>query len=179
MLKDGGILVFPNPSLQKQTAHVDVTTMSEDGLNFVLHKQYVIDELKKASTGIALAANQVGIGLRFFAVTPEFAKQFEVPEIIINPEYSSIGQDSIVESEGCLSFPGLSLQIKRLDSIDCTFEDFKGITHHKVLSGFPSRVFQHECEHLDGKLFTDNIPRIERFQLLAEIRKRGFRARAS
>jgi peptide deformylase len=180
MLRTYPIITYPNPSLQKQTARYSNSLLPGSGWP---NKEVIFNAMHEAlaqePNGIALAANQIEIPFRIFVVDPRFAEKIEIPNVIVNPEWSQMGRDFEVEQEGCLSFPGLSLSIKRALSIDCTFEDENGITHHKILSDLPARMFQHECEHLDGKLFTDNLPRIERFQLLAEIRKRGFRARTS
>lgn len=115
----------------------------------------LIDEMKKTmieNKGVGLAANQVGIEKRFFVAN--IGSQFGV---FINPSIISHGKDEIEQAEGCLSILGedgksIYKPKKRWAIIDVMFWDEKK-NHHKVtLKRFDARIFQHEMDHLDGRL---------------------------
>jgi peptide deformylase len=101
--------------------------------------------------GVGLASNQVGIKLRVFAMGSG-----NVAYSVFNPEV--IESDSpIVFGEGCLSSPGLFLDIKRPDHIKVRFTDMYGQQQDKEFSGLTSRIFQHELDHLNGVVYTSLV----------------------
>ena len=83
-------------------------------------------------------------------------------EIYINPRIDKTNEKSTQQgSEGCLSIPGISLIIERYDEIDIRYYNIDGKKQKKSLAGFLSRLFQHELDHLNGKLmFEDPISNI-------------------
>jgi len=85
------------------------------------------------------------------------------PSIIINPLILRSSRTIRTEEESCLSVPGITALVPRPESIDVSYTDLDGRVIHRSLHGFPARIFQHEVDHLDGKLFID---RIENVQLL-------------
>ena len=131
------------------------------------------EALYKIPNGLALAANQIGIPQRFFVIRPEFAQnECLSTDVFINPTYTVLSDNTQTEIEGCLSFPGINLDIERYYSIECSFDHEDGTNSVMALSGLAARVFQHECEHLDGETFLENLPRIQRYQVIGELRKR-------
>jgi peptide deformylase len=105
------------------------------------------------SKGIGLAANQVGILKRVFAIR----LKDQVPFCMFNP--TIVKNESILEddSEGCLSFPNLFLKVKRYSSITAEYFDRQGKKRIIELEGLDARCFQHELDHLNGVCFTDEI----------------------
>ena len=78
-------------------------------------------------------------------------------EIYINPRIDKTNKKSTQQgSEGCLSIPGISLIIERYDEIDVRYYNKEGRKQKKSLAGFLSRLFQHELDHLNGKLMFEN-----------------------
>ena len=78
-------------------------------------------------------------------------------EIYINPRIDKTNKKSTQQgSEGCLSIPGISLIIERYDEIDVRYYNKEGKKQKKSLAGFLSRLFQHELDHLNGKLMFEN-----------------------
>ena len=78
-------------------------------------------------------------------------------EIYINPQIDTVDKKSTQEGgEGCLSIPNITLLIERYDKIKVRYYDTKGRVIKKPLSGFISRLFQHELNHLHGKLMFEN-----------------------
>jgi len=102
--------------------------------------------------GIGLAGPQVGESKRL--ITVFFDGQ---PEVFLNPRILRKSRKTEIMEEGCLSFPGLFLKIKRAKEIDLEFVDLNNIKKRMNLEGLSARVFQHEIDHLDGMLFIDRI----------------------
>jgi len=102
--------------------------------------------------GIGLSANQIGISERVFIMM----LNIETEETItcFNPRIIKSYSKEVVLEEGCLSYPGVFLDAKRPDSVVVKYEDANGKLHKEKLTGFTSRVFQHEYDHMEGIDFT-------------------------
>lgn len=118
----------------------------------------------------AVAANQVGLPWRFFVVSSKVSKEYGLPRLFMNPVIKEFGSGKVFMEEGCLSFPGIYLNISRPEAITCEFYTEEG-KKQLFLEDFPARMIQHECEHLDGEVFTKNVDRITRFQIEGKMRK--------
>lgn len=106
--------------------------------------------------GIGLAANQLGFKWRVFAMRAE-------PNIVcFNPRIVMPSDEQIYLEEGCLSFPGLIIKIRRPKHVRVRFQDANGEMHTETYTGMAARVFQHELDHLDGVLFYDRAGRYHR-----------------
>ena len=102
--------------------------------------------------GVGLSANQIGMYVRAFAMI----KDLETNDVIVcfNPSIIKKYNECVEFEEGCLSYPDEFINVKRPDKIDVMYEDEEGREHKIKLEGFPSRVFQHEYDHLEGIDFT-------------------------
>ena len=134
--------------------------------NQILHQKvkkcsYNLDRKKLSKTlvenmkhheGLGLSANQIGIQERAFAMI----RAIEHNEVIVcfNPVILDSSGDFNWCEEGCLSYPDKFINVQRPDKIDVMYEDEEGKEHKIKLEGFPSRVFQHEYDHLEGIDFT-------------------------
>lgn len=164
------IVKYPNKILTTPTVEWDFESGKKEELLECAEKMK--DLLKSTHDGVALAANQAGFNIRMFVIAEELANNYSIPSAIINPKIKPVGGDALIEEkEGCLSFPGLFFKIKRHDLIWCEFYDLDGKRLFAALEDFGSRVFQHECEHLDGKLYIDNLSRIEKYQVIGKYKK--------
>lgn len=105
------------------------------------------------SQGMGLAANQIGITKRFFAIGHESFDVFQKPAIIYNPVLVSADREQEVIQEGCLSFPGLLLQVSRPLTIMVRYQNNKGEFLMSRLTGMEARCFQHELDHINGVTF--------------------------
>jgi len=106
--------------------------------------------------GIGLAANQVGVLQRVMIVTFNVntkKKHKIVP--MINPEIVEYGKSEITYEEGCLSLPGEYGNVRRPAKIKARWQTPEGNWAEKKLDGWDARIFLHEYDHLDGKLFID------------------------
>lgn len=108
--------------------------------------------------GVGLAANQIGLPLRLAVILLPGEKEDDPPTkyVIINPEIISKRGEKI-EEEGCLSLPGLWAEVPRATDVTVTYLDENGQEHTKRARGLLAKAFQHEVDHLDGKLFIDLI----------------------
>jgi peptide deformylase len=111
---------------------------------------------------VAVAAPQIGVPKRLFAVSGRIFDNFEKKEnprpdlIFINPEIIKISKDKKVMTEGCLSVRYLYGKIRRASRATIRAYDEKGEKIERGASGLLAQIFQHETDHLNGILFTDS-----------------------
>ncbi|MCD7937919.1 MAG: peptide deformylase [Tannerellaceae bacterium] len=117
--------------------------------------------------GVGLAAPQVGLSIRLLVIdgspmAPDFPECKDFKRVMINPEIIEETEETITLEEGCLSLPGIHESVSRAAGIRIKYfdEDFTG--HDETIEGFAARIVQHECEHLEGHVFIDNISAIRR-----------------
>ena len=96
------------------------------------------------------------------------------PLVVFNPEIIERSEETTYMREGCLSFPGLYIPIKRSYGIATQFQMSNGEEHAGSFIELSARVFQHESEHMDGDLFVDNV---NKFKLKSAMRKRNMNLR--
>ena len=109
--------------------------------------------------GVGLAANQIGLSYRLAVIllpNPEDDKLPPTRYVIINPVILSKRGEKI-EEEGCLSLPGLWADVKRATDVTVKYIDENGQEQVKRARGLLAKAFQHEVDHLDGKLFVDFV----------------------
>ena len=118
----------------------------------------LIDSMKHYQ-GIGLSANQVGIMERVFVMYSDVKKG----EIIscFNPKIITQSDTEIVIEEGCLSYPGLWLKVKRPDGIEVEYEDKTGEVQSKAMFGLECRIFLHEYDQMEGTDFTKKVSKIK------------------
>jgi peptide deformylase len=137
------ILKYPNKILDKKTKKVKNPLDAE--------VQKLIKDIKETmekSDGAGLAAPQVGESLRI-CVIQYGGEAFA----LINPKITSYSREKEIHEEGCLSFPGQFLPIKRSVKIKVRYIDESGKEIKKKAEGLLSRIMQHEIDHLDGIVF--------------------------
>jgi len=145
---------FPDQILRKKCERVKEVTgeIKNLGWNMV--------ETMEESKGIGLAAPQVGELKRVIIVQMK-----KGPEVFINPKILKKTRETEIMEEGCLSFPGLFLKIKRAKGVEIEALDGTGEKVKIKAEGLPARIFQHEIDHLDGILFIDRISFWQRLKL--------------
>ena len=118
--------------------------------------------------GIGLAAPQIGKSIAVFVIdgTPlaeDFPECKDSKMVFINPQLDIIeDMDPVSRPEGCLSLPGLSENVKRVEHVRLEWVDENFQPHVQEFSGFLSRIIQHEYDHLLGEVFTDHIAPIRK-----------------
>jgi peptide deformylase len=114
-------------------------------------------ELMHEARGVGLAAPQVGLNWRLFV-----ANWGDGDRVYINPELSEPSRDTDREEEGCLSIPDVRAQIMRPIEITITATNLQGQPFTETSDDLPARVWQHETDHLDGRLILDRMTLIDR-----------------
>ena len=120
-------------------------------------KDNLIDTMKNFN-GVGLSASQCGIMERVFVMYSDVMKG----EIIacFNPVIVTESDEEIMMDEGCLTYPGLWIKVKRPDGIEVTYEDENGEKQEKAMFGLTCRVFQHEYDHMQGLDFTKKVSKL-------------------
>ncbi|MBI3550733.1 MAG: peptide deformylase [Elusimicrobia bacterium] len=113
--------------------------------------------------GVGLAAPQIGLNIRL-AIIDVRPDQKPQRLVLINPEIVS-KEGGIDEEEGCLSVPGLYAKVKRYARVRIRATDHHGKPYEMSGEGLLARAFQHEIDHLDGKLFIDHLSLTERLRV--------------
>lgn len=112
--------------------------------------------------GVGLAAPQIGVSKRLIIVasrpTPRYpSAPLMQPTIMINPVFQVLSEAREKGWEGCLSIPGIRARVPRYQNIAVQFTDLQGQSVEMLLEGFVARIFQHEFDHLDGKVYLDRV----------------------
>lgn len=113
-------------------------------------------ESVKHYNGLGLSACQVGFGVRMFAIQ---LLEEEKVYCLINPKVIAVSEEMQRVNEGCLSFPGLFLTIERPNWVEMEFQAANGEVMQKRFEGIYATCALHELDHLDGKVFTDLVPK--------------------
>ncbi len=127
-----------------------------------------------AADGAGLAAPQIGVGLRVvifgFDSNPRYPDSSAVPKtILINPKIKPLSGDKDEAWEGCLSVPGMRGVVSRYTHIRYTGFDATGTAIDVTATGFHARVVQHECDHLDGIIYTQRLTHPQKFGYTEEL----------
>ncbi|PQO31250.1 peptide deformylase [Blastopirellula marina] len=168
------IIHFPHPTLRYKSKPVKRVDAELRGMIAEMF------DLMYQARGIGLAANQVGIPLRFFVMNLAGEKGEGEELVFINPAINR-GTGSDEAEEGCLSLPGVYGAVMRPSEILFSAYMPNGEKFEQKVDGLFARCVQHETDHLDGIMFTDRMdedslyeiqPQIDKFELTFE-RLRG------
>jgi peptide deformylase len=129
-----------------------------------------------SADGIGLAAPQVAVNKQLLVVDCEPDNPANPPLILINPTIKSASRDVCPMQEGCLSIPGVYMDIIRPEVIEVAYKDEQGRPRTLKATSLLSRVIQHEMDHLNGVLFVDRVE--NGLALTEELRKHGFSPQA-
>ena len=147
------ILEFPDPRLRKKATPVEVV---DDTLRGLIDDMF---ETMYAAPGIGLAATQVDVHKRLLVA--DISQEKTDPYILINPQL--LEKDGVIVSEeGCLSVPGYYEEVERAEHIRVSFLNRDGAEVEMEANGMLAVCFQHEIDHLDGKLFVDYLSEAKR-----------------
>ena len=125
-----------------------------------------------SAKGIGLAAPQVGIEKRVLVIDLDIENPSTPPHVFINPEIISSSATIDTYEEGCLSIPGVYLDVIRPSSIKVSFRDEMGRPKKMNADGLLGRCIQHEIDHLNGILFVDRVTQDD--SLKKELKENGF-----
>lgn len=126
-----------------------------------------------AARGVGLAANQIGVGLRVFVYDCPDDEDVRHLGHLVNPRLLETGGVTVRGAEGCLSLPGIEAGTPRLDHAVVQGFTVTGAPVTVSGTGFFARCLQHECDHLDGLMYTDRLSGRRRGRALRAARKAG------
>ena len=155
------VYLYGHPVLRKTSSDI---TPDYPGLRELLDQMF---ESMYISEGVGLAAPQIGRNDRIVVIDADPAAD-AFPECkgrkltLINPRVEVLDGEPISRSEGCLSLPGISEKVKRTEHIRLSWVDENFEPHEEEISGYLARIVQHECDHLEGRLFIDHASPIRR-----------------
>ncbi len=162
------IRLFGDPVLKLRAREVEELNGSLAGLVETMY------ETMYDAVGVGLAAPQVGVGRRLFTYD---LGDGDGPRVVVNPVIVESSGESVFD-EGCLSVPGLSLEIVRPQRVVVQGVDLDGKEVVFDDDDYLARVFQHELDHLDGVLMIDRVEGDARKQALRQLRERDLEAEA-
>lgn len=125
----------------------------------------IINEMQTtlaATQGVGLAAPQISQLKRIIIVASRPTTRYPsapmmVPTVMINPIFEALSGEKEKDWEGCLSIPGIRALVPRYKVIKVQYTDENGNPVEKILEDFVARVFQHEADHLEGKVYLDRV----------------------
>jgi len=140
------LVLEDDPILIKQGQSFNFDNPQEDPKKL---KNELIEAMTKYE-GFGISACQLGINLKVFAM------RFNDTAICcFNPRINYMSEETTYMKEGCLSYPGLFFAIQRSKEISCTFATDEGKVHNAEFIDISAKIFQHEYDHMQGKLYTE------------------------
>ncbi|EWH01535.1 peptide deformylase [Halomonas sp. BC04] len=158
------ILEFPDERLRTKATPVEAV---DDEV-----RQLVDDMLETMyeASGIGLAATQVDVHRR--VIVMDVSDSRASPLVLINPEYTPIGDERDLMSEGCLSIPEYYAEVPRALKVHLKALDRNGNPYELEAEGLLAHCIQHEYDHLEGVLFVDYLSALKRDRVLKKMQKR-------
>lgn len=158
------VLTYPHPLLKKKAELVTEITPELRGL------AKDMAETMYEYEGIGLAAPQVGKLLRMITVDITGPEERGGLRVLVNPELELMGEE-VESEEGCLSVEDYRAPVARAERVRVRALDLDGGLVEFEADGILAVCLQHECDHLDGKLFIDRISRLKRTMYDAKVKK--------
>jgi len=147
------LIKYPDPRLRKASARIE---RIDDWLKRLVDKMF---EVMFEARGVGLAAPQLGVNVQLFVASATLEQADR--RVYINPEILS-SEGSQEEEEGCLSLPGVSCKIKRANVVTVEATDLSGRQFQETGKGLLARIFQHEIDHIEGRLILDRMGSVAR-----------------
>lgn len=157
------ILEFPDPRLRTKAKPVEVV---DDALRQLIDDMF---ETMYAAPGIGLAASQVNVHKRL--VVMDLSEDNSEPLVFINPEFTILTDELEQYQEGCLSVPGFYENVERPQKVRINALDRNGEAFELIAEGLLAVCIQHECDHLNGKLFVDYLSTLKRDRIKKKLEK--------
>jgi len=148
MFEDLKIINYPDPRLRRVSAKVEIF---DEKLAALAARMF---ELMRQAKGVGLAAPQVGQNIRLFVVN--HSGKPEDDRIFVNPVLFDADGDETA-SEGCLSLPTINVEVVRAKSAKMQAKDLTGKPIEQTETGYITRIWQHELDHLNGLLIIDHM----------------------
>lgn len=170
------LVIAPNKFLEKRVQQFDYNSL--DPLTVSQQMLSIMTDEK----GVGLAANQVELDAQIFVMRPFLNKENTVlgSLVVMNPDIKAISEETEVSVEGCLSYPGVFLNVKRPRKILVEFDTLTSdgsnvIRIGQTLEDIDARIFLHEYDHLAGVQFIDRVSALKRSMALKKLQKHNKR----
>lgn len=154
------VVTWPNPALLRKTEPIAEVT---DEIQARIDQMY---DLMHESGGVGLAAPQVAWSARLLVLNPSDDRDQD--EVLINPVIKA-RRGRVLGEEGCLSFPGIYVQVERAREIDLEYTDRGGERRTDTRRDFMARIVQHELDHLDNILLVHRMSPADRLKFKREL----------
>ena len=158
------IVKYGDPVLNKKCNSVSQFS------NIKLVIENMFDSMYEAE-GIGLAANQVGLNMNLFIIDVTHTDEAEDTHVFINSEILTYNGEKTFFQEGCLSLPGIALDVERPEKIVLKYQTSDQEWHEDEFEGLLSRAIQHEMDHLNGIFIVDRVSKIEKIKYKNELKK--------
>lgn len=159
------IVKFGDPVLQKEGE--EITNIDGQLANFIGDMFETMYEAK----GVGLAAPQVALSKKLFVMDVSAGKETKDRIVCINPQIVD-AKGSVVNEEGCLSFPGIYFEVERPEIVTVQAIDLNGKEFTFEASGFAARCVLHENDHINGKVFIEYLSPLKRDLIKRKIKKK-------
>lgn len=147
------LVYYPDPILKKELADVNIENPGFDPIE--LKEQMTQVMLEKR--GLGLSACQVGLDHKLFIM----GEKEGAIAMFINPEVISVSEEEVLDTEGCLSFPDVFVQIKRPQDVIAKWYDENLNPQSGTITGYGARCFLHEYDHLHGVVYKDKTSHLK------------------
>lgn len=161
------IVIAPNPVLRKECEDIDIA--SEPGIAELADE---MARLMYEANGCGLAAPQVGVAKKLIVVDCEYdgTNKSKNPIVLVNPRVESTRGEEIIDEEGCLSIPGITVPVARCEDATVQAISLDGEPVTIEAQGFFARCLQHEIDHLSGRTLFETLPVMDRLAKLEEFK---------
>ena len=157
------LIKFTDPALRKIPETFDFETGNAKELADTLWEE------SRRLRGLGLSANQVGIDSKVFVMGVDEKNRKNV----FNPQVISVSKETELAREGCLSYPGLWLSVKRPKQVTLSYQTVDGTHVVETFVGLQARIAQHEFDHMEGLNFSDHVSQLKLDMALKSLNKRA------
>lgn len=154
------VLYWPDARLNQVCAPIATITPDIEAL-----AQDLLDTMY-AAPGRGLAAPQVGALIRMFVMDVTWKDGDATPMVFINPKIEAVSETDVTQQEGCLSIPGVLIDVTRPHEAQVQWHDIDGQVQSRRFTGVAAACVQHEMDHLDGILTLDHLDAETRARVL-------------
>ena len=145
------LIYYPNKILSEKCNPV----LTFDSQLKVLADQMI--DILYEKNAVGLAANQIGVPLSIIVVDPSGGALENQLKILVNPKIINQSKEMVLSSEGCLSFPGIEVNVERPDETWIEYQDLNGNLQKNICRGDNNKIILHEIDHLNGLTFLDRM----------------------
>lgn len=149
------VVCYPSEILSRPTLRLE---KFDPGLRDLARRMF---EIMYEANGVGLAGPQAGLSLRMCVMNCDPDRKAEGEIVMINPEILELSGREVSE-EGCLSFPGIFIEVSRAQRVKVRYQDLDGQEHILEAEGLQARAVQHEVDHLNGSLLIHKMSVVQK-----------------